>query len=86
MDQILVNLPYCFVCINDILVFSPDLSTQVQNLQDVLDLCRAHGLTIGLGKCEFAVSETEFLGHHLSSSSLRPFSKYTSAITEFPLP
>ena len=32
MDQILGNLPYCFVYINDILVFSPDLSTHVQNL------------------------------------------------------
>ena len=32
MDQILGNLPYCFVYIDNILVFSPDLSTHVQNL------------------------------------------------------
>ena len=64
---------------------SPDLSTHVRNLRDVLVLCRAHGLTIGLGKCEFAVSETKFLGHHLSSSRLRPLSMHTSGITEFPL-
>ena len=75
MDQILGYLPYCFVYIDDILVFSPDLSTYVQNLQDVLYLCCAHGLTIGLSKCEFAVSEIEFLGHHLSSSGLRPLSR-----------
>ena len=50
MDQILGNLPYCFVYINNILVFSPDLSSHVQNLRDVLVLCHAYGLTIGLGK------------------------------------
>ena len=32
------------------------------------------------------MSETEFLGHHLSSSALRPLSKHTSTITEFPPP
>ena len=51
---LLGNLPYCFVYIDDILVFSPDLSSHIQHLRDVLELCRAHGLTIGLGKCEFA--------------------------------
>ena len=86
MNQILGNLPYYFVYIDDILVFSPDLPTHVQKLRDVLNLCRGHGLTIGLGKCEFAVSENEFLGHHLSSSGPRPLSKHTSAITELPPP
>ena len=84
MDQILGNLPYCFVYIDNILVFSPDLQTHVQNLRDVLELCRVHGLMIGLGKCEFAVPETEVLGHHLSSSSLRFLLK--PAIREFPPP
>ena len=43
MDQILGNLPYCFVYINDILVFNPDLTSHIQHLCDVLELCRAHG-------------------------------------------
>ena len=70
MDQILGNLPYCFVYIDDILLFSPALTSYIQHLRDVLELCCVHGLTIGLGKCEFAVPETEFLGHCLTSSSL----------------
>ena len=86
MDQILGILSYCFVNIDDILVLSPDLQTHVQNLQDVLELCCSHGLTIGVDKCEFAVPKTEFLGHHLSSSSLHPLPKHTSAIREFPPP
>ena len=86
MDQILGNLPYCFVYINDILVFSSNLSSHVQHLKDVLELCRVQGLTIGLGKCEFAVPETEFLGHRLTSSGLHPLPKHTTAISDFPPP
>ena len=83
-DQILGNLPYCFVYIDDILVFGPNLSSHVQ--RDVLELCRVHGLTIGLGKCEIAVPETKFLGHRLTSSSLHPLPKHTAAICDFPPP
>ena len=86
MDQILGNLPYCFVYIDDILVFSTNLTSHVQHLQDALELCRVHGLTINLGKCKFAFPETEFLGHCLTSSGLHPLPKRTAAIREFPLP
>ena len=86
MSQILGNLPYCFVYIDDILVFSLDLTSHVQYLRDVLKLCHAHGLTIGLGKCEFAILETESLGHCLTSFGLNPLPKPTSAIRDFPLP
>ena len=79
MDQILGNLSYCFVYIDDILVFSPDLTSHIQHLQDFPDLCRAPGLTIGLGKCEF-------LGHRLTSSGLHPLPKHTSTIQDFPTP
>ena len=48
MDQVLGGLPYCFVYVDNILVFSPDLTSHVVHLREVLELCRLHGLTIGL--------------------------------------
>ena len=86
MDQVLGGLPFCFVYVDDILIFSPDLSSHVDHLREVLELCRLHGLTIGLPKCEFAVSEVEFLGHNLSSSGCKPLVKHTAVIGEFPVP
>ena len=86
MDQILDNLPYCLVYIYDILFFSPDLTSHIQYLRDVPELCHAHGLTIGLGKCEFVVDETKFLGHCLTSLGLQPLPKYTSPMQDFPPP
>ena len=86
IDQILGNLPYCFVYIDNILVFSPDLTSHIQHLRDLLELSLAYGLMIGLGKCEFTVPETEFLGYNLTSSGLHPLPKHTSAIGDFPPP
>ena len=41
MDQVLGGLPYCFVYVDDILVFSPELSYHVVHLREVLELCQS---------------------------------------------
>ena len=51
MDQILGDLPFCFVYGDDILVFSKDLSSHVQHLWDILLLCQEHSLTILVSVC-----------------------------------
>ena len=42
MDQILGDLPFCFVYVDDILIFSPDEDTHKQNLRQVFELLRLH--------------------------------------------
>ena len=86
MDSILGDLPYCFTYVDDILVFSSNLEQHVDHLRQVLLLCRQHGLTIGLRKCEFAVPEIEFLGHLVSATGCSPLVKHTTAVSEFPVP
>ena len=49
MDQILGDLPYCFVYVDDILVFSKDLTSHIQHLWDMFLLCREYALK-GPGK------------------------------------
>ena len=68
MDQVLEDLPFRFVCINDILIFSKDLSSHLDNLCEGFLLCCQHGLMIELPRCEFAVPKIEFLGHLLSAT------------------
>ena len=86
MDQIFGDLPFCFVYLDDVLVFSKDLQSHQDHLQDVLQLCRDHGLTINLSKCVFAVPSVEFLGHQVSAAGSAPLQKHTSAIRDFPRP
>ena len=77
MDQIFGDLPYCFVYVDDILVFSKDLTSHVLHPRDVFLLCCEYGLTIGLPKCQFAVEEIEFLGHRLTASGCSPLVKHS---------
>ena len=86
IDLVLGELPFCFVYVDDILIFSKDLSSHVDNLWEVFYLCRKHGLTIGLPKCEFDGSKIEFLGHLLSASGCSSLMKYSAAISTFPPP
>ena len=55
MDQILGYLEFCFVHVNNILIFSPDEDTHVQNLCKVFELLCLHGLHISLPKYVFTI-------------------------------
>ena len=52
-DRIFDDLPFCFVYLNDILVFSNSLESHQLHLQRILDLCCLRGLTINLEMCFF---------------------------------
>ena len=86
MDQVLGDLPFCFVYVDDILIFSKNLSSYVNNLHEVFLLWHQHGLKIGIPKCEFAVSKIEFLEHLLSANRCSPLTKHSATITAFPPP
>ena len=51
MDHLLRGLPFVFVYLDNILVASPDLSTQLSHLAAVLDIFQAKGLLVNLAKC-----------------------------------
>ena len=84
MDQVLGDLLFCCVYVNNILIFSRDLSAHVENLREVFLLCQKHGVMIGLPKWEFAVSKIEFLGHLLSATHCFLLAKHSSVISPFP--
>ena len=82
--RIFGDLPFCFVYLDDILVFSSSLPDHQLHLRRVLDLCHLQDLTINLEKYAFAASLVEYLGHSVSSSGPAPLNKHVSAITAFP--
>jgi len=84
MDNIFGDLLFCFIYLNDIHIFSPDLIFHQDHLQQVLQLCKDHGLTINLDKRVFVVSQVEFPSHHVSASGFAPLQKHCSTISQFP--
>ena len=43
-------------------------------------------MIVNMEKCEFGVSETTFLGHHVSADGIRPIMKHDEAICQFSPP
>ena len=86
MDDLLGDLPFCVVYIDDILVFSSSPEEHMQHLRVVLDRLQSAGLVLRHDKCVFGVKEVDFLGHRISSKGVLPLPSKVSAVTSFPVP
>ena len=58
------------VYLDDILVYSNDLSEHKQHVREVLRRLRANGLFAHADKCEFHITSCEYLGYMLSPDGL----------------
>jgi len=54
------------VYLDNILIYSKDMESHQQHVQEVLRCLRLHGLFSKLEKCEFHSDSVEYLGYHLS--------------------
>lgn len=77
---------FCFVYIDDILIFSKDESSHTQHLELVLSRLLAHGLTASAEKCSFYQTEVSFLGFIVSHSGLCMDPAKLDTITSWPYP
>jgi len=86
MDTVCRDLPFTFIYLDDLLIASTDLNTHLHHLGLVLERLQEAGLIVNMNKCEFGVSETTFLGHHVSADGIRPIMKHVEAIRQFSPP
>jgi transposase InsO family protein len=75
-----------WVYIDDILIYEPDPEKHRALLKQVLDILMENDLTASLSKCQFEVTEVDFLGYHLGSGTLQMQEDKVQAIHEFPVP
>ena len=86
MDQVLAGLDCSFDYIDDLLVGSPDLSTHLSHVEQVLQRLDKHGLVINVTKSVFAVPTVEFLSHTVSADGICPPASRVDAIQQFCAP
>ena len=86
MDRILGDLPYIFVYLDDIIIFSRNHEEHVQHLEELLRRLQENGLVINPAKCEFFRSNIEFLVHHVDAAGMQPLPSHVQAIRDFPAP
>ena len=86
MDNVLCDLPFCIVYIDDILIFSSTPDEHRHHLHQVLDRLRSAGLIVCQDKCVFGAKTVEFLGHRISSKGVLPLQEEVAAAKSFPKP
>ena len=88
MEVVLTGLArsVCVVYLDDVLVFGCTMTEHNANLSQVMDRLRKAGLKLRPGKCRFALTEVEYLGHVISEKGVRADPKKVEAVQKFPVP
>ena len=86
LHDVLRDLPFQFIYIDDILVASRTLEEHEKHLRIIFNRLRQHCLTVNLQKCVIGKPSVSFLGHLVDSEGIRPLPEKVAAIKQFPLP
>ena len=79
-----LNLTYCLIYLDDVIVFSNMPDEHLRRMRVVFDHLREHSLKLKLSKCEVFKSEINYLAHHLSQKGVLPLKKNLESIAQCP--
>ncbi|KAI5169303.1 hypothetical protein NEIRO02_2656, partial [Nematocida sp. AWRm79] len=88
MDNILRELlgKCCVVYIDDILIYSKDMTSHKAHLTAVMTKLKEYGMEINWKKTVFATEEMEFLGYKIGYNTIRPLETRVQGIQDYPAP
>ena len=81
-----LNLTYCLIYLDDVIVFSDMPDEHLRRMRVVFDRLHEHGLKLKPSKCEVFKSEINYHAHHVSWKGVLPSKKNLESITQFPPP
>lgn len=86
MHDVVRDLDFCYVYIDDILVASRSETEHLAHLKELFKRLTDFGLVINASKCVFGKPEITFLGHNVSAAGIQPTNEKVSVIKDFPKP
>ncbi|XP_037931189.1 uncharacterized protein LOC119666000 [Teleopsis dalmanni] len=84
INEVLKGLDFIFAYIDDILKASNSEEEHEKHLRIVLERLRLVNLAVNFGKCQFGKHELIFLGHNISTRSIKPSEEKVNAVRNFP--
>jgi len=84
MNNILYDLPFVVVYLDDILVFSKSQDKHVDHMRLVLERLEGAQYYAKLSKCEFFKTEVKFVGQIVSAEGIRPDPAKVAAVMGWP--
>lgn len=88
MNEVFVDYIGKFVCVffDDILIYSPDKTTNLEHLQLVFKKLTENSLCVKLNKCAFAQDHVDYLGHVISKDGVAADSQKIATMQSWPTP
>ena len=86
MGNLLQNISYVIVRVDDILVSGAKDGDHLKNLEEVFKRLPKAGLRLKKGKCVFMEPQVTYLGHRVSKEGIQPMEDKVEAITNAPPP
>ena len=81
-----LNLTYCLIYLDDVIVFSEMPKEHLQRMRVVFDCLHEHGLKLKPSKCDVFKLEINYLAHHVSWKGVLPSKKNLESIAQCPPP
>ncbi len=87
MDKVLQGCEeWSAAYLDDVVIHSNSWQEHLRHLKQTLEKIIKAGLTLNVGKCEWANQEANYLGYHLGNGQLRPQVNKVEAICQSPRP
>ena len=81
-----LNLTYCLIYLDDVIVFSKTPEEHLWRMCVVFDCLQEHSLKLKLSKCDMFKSEIKYLAHHVSKKGVLPSKRNLESIAQCPPP
>lgn len=86
LNNLLRDLDYVFVYIDDILIASKTETEHKGHLRAVLERLAQAGIQINASKCQFGASSLDFLSHRITPEGILPSPEKIQAVKDLPSP
>ena len=75
-----LNLTYCLIYLDDVIVYSKTPEEHLQRIRVIFDHLWEHGLKLKPTKCDLFRTELIYLAHHVSKDGVKPSKKNVASI------